>query len=282
MGRRVADRPAIEQEPTTPLLDLLRRRGVQVSEIRRSDYLHVSDLLHKCVRRIAICKKNGITAHAPPISLSQLLTFEQGDGIHDGVKNWLKEASPDSLYGIWSCPCGTTKHEQWFTFDEIDHEETCEACGKHIDQYHEIELRDEELRVVGHPDVVLRRSGSILLISELKSIKHEDWVELVRPQPLHIMQVIAYWHLAKRKGLPVSEYVSIAYFTKKQVQKEYPGKEFVLRAEEYVPRVLAYIETAESYAAFLAGGDYPARTYCKSFTDSNAKICNVRSICFDS
>ncbi len=266
------------------LSDVINAASWEMQHTRPGHYLHVSDLLGKCVRKRSLNNRLGLVSPARRLSLSDLLTFAQGDAIHDLLKDRARRGRPDYVWGNWSCKCKTLYHETPCTFSEIDQEEVCPNCHTKVDQYHEVSMRDEDLWIVGNPDLLLYiPSLDAIHITELKSIAPDQFKELTRPKPDHVLQVVFYWYLMNKLGYNLTDKVSIFYATKGWMfggQKPY--KEFVLHPQLELHRLEDMLEDARAHKAAHLDKDapLPARTLCASRGAKAAKDCNVCEACF--
>jgi len=134
-------------------IDLLKRSPIAMNSFRGGEYLHVSDILGKCVRKIALAEKYSIPMPNERLHESMALTFAQGTAIHDHIKKRFIEGHPNSVYGTWSCRCGNIRTEN-STYAKAQ-KKTCKLCAGHPTKYHELELRDPDLMLIGSPDVTL-------------------------------------------------------------------------------------------------------------------------------
>lgn len=285
-GRRAvgSEEGQVVSAPNTdyPLGEVLDRASYDMRPHRPGDHLHVSDLLHKCIRKKALETRFNTIPAQQRLTMSDMLTFAMGDAVHDTLKARARIGAPEKVWGKWSCKCQFLKHEEPCIYSEIDQEETCPHCKSLVDQYHEVSMFDEEYGVVGNPDLVLYFARKDALhVTELKSMAHKSWEELVRPVPEHVLQVVFYWHLMHRKGYRLTDRVSILYATKQwQFGNKSVFKEFLIDPVAMLDRLDPYIEDAKAYKAALAGGDLPLRTFCSHEGAKGAKTCGVLQLCF--
>lgn len=269
--------------------DAIRSMRNQRRPFRGGDYLHVSDLIGKCIRAKSLVAEYELEQLHQSLTLSDIMTFAQGDAIHDAAKALARDGSPHLVWGKWSCKCEYLFHEEPCLYSEIDQEEECPHCHGKVDRYHEVSVFDEEYGVVGNPDLVfyIPRSQAFH-VNEIKSISHDQWKDLARPKPEHVMQVVWYWHLMHRQGKRMTDRCSIVYFTKGWLfgnQVNY--KEFVIEPEPWIRRLADQIEDAKAYKAHrlaLAAGEetlppLPVRT-CTSKESKEAKGCVACDLCF--
>lgn len=263
--------------------DAIRSMRVAPQAMRSGEYLHVSDLISKCVRARSLLELHQITLPVKNLSLSDRMTFAMGDAIHDVAKALARDGSPDLAWGKWSCKCGYLHHDDPCVFSEVE-EEVCPHCNTRVDVYQEVSIFDEEYGIVGNPDLVfwLPRKGAFH-INEIKSISDTQWKELRRPKPEHILQVVFYWLLCHRKGMPLTDRVSIIYFTKGWMfgtQDNY--KEFLVDPQAELHRLEDMVADAKAYKAARVSGDLallPTRT-CATAEAKDAKACTACDLCF--
>lgn len=269
------------QDGYDPLSEVLRRAAYKADPPRKGKHLHVSDLLGKCLRQIALVDRFNI--HLPPrsLSLTDLVTFRQGDAIHDVIKERATVAAPEMVWGNWSCRCGRHKTKNPCLFTDVDPDHKCDACGTSMSQYHEVSLIDNDYMIVGHPDLLLYASNlEAFIVTELKSISHDQWKELIRPKPDHVLQITFYWHLMKRKGYRLTNKGSILYVTKGWQFSGEPYKEFKVDFVREERRLQDFTDDATTLKAYREGGDVlPTRT-CASPDAPTARSCPACSICF--
>lgn len=299
---RVARRMARKQvnanpvSPSVPRVESVSRDSMILSGVihaaswemqatRPGDYLHVSDLLGKCIRKRSLNRRLGLTDQPRRLTLSDMLTFAQGDAIHDLLKDRARRGRPDYVWGNWSCKCKALYHEEPCTFSEIDQDEECPHCHTKVDQYHEVSMRDEELWIVGNPDLLLYLPDlDALHITELKSIAPDQFKELNRPKPEHVLQVVFYWYLMNKLGYHLTDKVSIFYATKGWMfGGTKPYREFVIHPQLELHRLEDMIEDARAHKAAILDerSPLPLRTMCASKGAKEAKGCAVCDVCFE-
>lgn len=244
---------------------------------RYEKYLHVSDLLGNCMRKIAISYKTSTKIVGDPIWDNLLQTFAIGNGIHDAVRDKMQRVNPDEMYGVWVCKCKEDPHSFEGTATKALDVGTCGSCGHNLDTYNEIRLLNDDIDVVGSVDLTLL-IDSIFYLSEIKSIKKDDWDTLQRPLPMHILQIVLYWWLARKLKKPLYKQVSIFYVTKGHVFGS-PYKEFVIDPIEHLHRLDEYIEDARSLKEARSGGQLPPKI-CPTEESPQAKRCEMCTLCF--
>ena len=263
-----------DDEITIPLL---KKAPLVPDKFRGGKYLHVSDILHKCLRRIALSEREQMPMPTGVLMDGQAITFSQGTALHDHVKGRLTGGHPDKVYGTWTCACRNLHLGPCLRSDVPD--TPCPNCNTKATNYNELELVDEELLVTGSPDVTLVLRKGVFTAMEIKSINGRDFADLARPIPDHIMQVTFYWLLFKRLGYNVTNKISILYVNKEYSFKS-PYREFVVDAVTAEKRLEPYLTAAREFAAFREGGPLPCRTHCANENSQDAKKCHVAYVCF--
>ena len=251
--------------------------GPESGGFRGGEYLHVSDLIHKCTRKIALSDTHSAPMPDELIFPSQGLTFAQGHAIGDFIVNRSLQKSPSMVYGKFECLCksmviiGTASRVR-----RAKH--ICEKCGTSPDKYAEVTLCNDELMLVGNIDLMLMVDDHLHL-TELKSIAGHRWEELSRPQPDHKVQILLYWWMARELGMPIHDSVSILYASKAFAIKS-PYKEYVLQPSLEMSFIEDHLEEAREWGRYKREGTLPVRTTCGTSSAPQAKKCHVCTQCF--
>ncbi len=266
-----------DREPISEILVKARTLG---RPARQTEYLHVSDLLGKCMRKFAIVESLGMQVKSQGLSLTDSLTYAQGDAIHDVIKARVASGAPRSAWGNWACRCRTTKTAVPCLAKDVTLG-PCPACGGAVEIYQEVSMRNEEFKIVGNPDLLTYiDTHDALHITELKSMGHDNWKELARPDPDHVIQALFYWFLMHHAGYRLTNKVSIVYITKGWMFSGAPYKEFVVEAQGQIARLDIYLEEARRMKLFRGSNMLPARI-CVSDTAPVARKCEVCKVCFN-
>lgn len=266
------------------LLDILNRSPREVRPMRPGNYLHVSDLLGKCVRKIVLSQRHSTPIRPQRLSPSDQIAFAQGDAIHDVIKAMATASTPSRVWGKWRCKCGNLFHDTPCTHAETDKTDICEFCHTPTSTYEEVSLRDDDTMIVGNPDLIFYLAElAAYHITEIKSMAEAAFAELTRPKPEHVLQVLFYWYLMKKLGYRVTDRVSILYVTKNYKFVGSVWKEYMICPEDELHRLDIYI--ADAYATKASRIDttaaLPSRICTSEFT-VEAKKCELCSLCFNS
>ncbi len=264
------------------LTGIMNRAPRQVRPQRPGDYLHVSDLLGKCVRKMVLSRRHSTPIRPQRLTASDEMTFAQGDAIHDKVKAMSTASSPAQVWGKWKCQCGNIFHDEPCTYAETDPTDICEFCHTPTNVYEEVPMRDDDTMIVGTPDLLFYLAAlEAFHITEIKSMADKEWQEIVRPKPEHVLQVLFYWYLMRKLGYRVTDMVSIFYVSKGYKFMGTPYKEFMFRPEDELHRLDIYL--ADAYATKASRLDptaaLPSRICTGEFT-VEAKKCELCTICF--
>jgi hypothetical protein len=253
------------------------------------DWLHVSALIGgDCLRAYLIASKEQVVADIKPMVADRML-WAIGKTVEAHIREAMVELyGAENCLGRWKCSCGKTE------FVGIGGDETeCGNCGSGHHRYDEINLRDEETRLTGSPDFIVRNPRTKKwTVVEIKSIKvvpkngvrngSPEFHTLEAPQRNHSLQALLYRWLLKRLGYDVTDEVLVIYGAKDYVQ-ESPYKPFSVdgEAEENVIAVNNLVALASEYAdAQRKGTLLPRIPHCSSCTTSRAKACPCVTSCF--
>lgn len=264
------------------LLSILNRVPREPRRRRPGNHLHVSDLLSKCLRKFALVERYGVAVRPQRLTPSDVFTFAMGDAIHDSAKMMAAVADPDKVWGKWKCKCGHLYHDQPGTLSEFDMEEVCPQCDTPTNHYVEVPMVSDEHMIVGTPDLLLyMRDINAFHVTELKSIAPDQFKELSRPKPDHILQVLFYWFLMRHLGYRLTDKVSILYITKGYIFKGSVYKEFVINPQEQLHRLDPYLEEARLVKGARTDKTViPLRSFCQTEYSAQAKRCEVCDYCF--
>lgn len=271
--------------PATDLTPLPYRDGEVLSAslsrptnqlYRHGDYVHVSDLIGKCLRRVALSSEFAMPIPAENLWPSTRLTFAQGHAIAEVVTTDAIENNPDRVYSNWTCECKDTTSTGVYSSAK---DNTCPKCKTKTDNHNEMTFFDEGYKIVGNCDLTLHFDGAFY-ITEIKSIKGDFWDTLAGPKPDHVLQALFYWWLARRNGLQLHDKLSILYASKNMMMKS-PYKEFTIQPTQLLHRIDDYLEDALALKVWRETGVMPPRVECTAVNVGSAKRCHVAEPCFD-
>lgn len=250
--------------------------GVPPNMYRNEDkYLHVSDLVHKCMRMFALAEFIGVKLVGETMYDNMGVTFAIGKAIGQYLVDRSIIAVPDKLWGNWVCACGVSKFQG--TYHQAAQLDLCPKCSTKMLRYIEACFTNDEYNISGSVDLIYLISKHLYLI-EVKSIKKETWNDMVRPQPDHLLQLVFYWWLASLRGYSLYEQASVIYTSKAHTRGS-PFKEFAVNPANHIDRLRPYLEDAMSLKQHRAGGALPPRL-CANDQVSTAKSCLLCTTCF--
>jgi hypothetical protein len=259
------------------VLGRLRLRD-DIDPARNGEYLHVSDLIHTCLRMKALTVRTRQRRHDRYVDESSGVTYAIGHAMQDYIIKRMKASNPGELYGLWKCACGQTEVKAIYQ-DAIA--EVCHSCGTVPSNYNELRLVDDEYGITGSIDLSLMVDRAFYF-TEIKSMKHELWLELAAIVPDHKIQIMFYYWLARRNAMPIHNKLSALYVSKNNTLFKSPFKEFGFDPRpEYERRLAPSLEEAAAYKAAVNDPAAPLpKKICSSPTGSQAKKCAMCALCF--
>lgn len=262
------------------VIDLLKAGKPPYDSFREGTHVHVSDIISKCARKIALIRRLGLRHQPRQLLDGHAITFAQGHAIHDFIKKRFVDGHPDKVWAKWECPCGATMTEP-MVYAELSREHACPTCKKIPRKYHEVGLADDDLEVVGSPDLILYLKDYPLYYPiEIKSMTAKQWEELERPVPDHVIQALFYWKLMRERNFPLPDQLSILY-VKKEYTFKLPYKEFIIHPQQQTKRLDSFVEDLEVIAAARnPKNPLPPRVTCGTMESPEAKQCSVCVTCF--
>ena len=281
----VEDTPDVEDEqkilssgkPLTALLTI----PPQQQGFRDGKYIHISDLINKCPRVIAIHYVHKKQLYGMSMSHQLGFTFRQGEAMASYMEDHVKRTLPEHMYGGWSCKCGKEKRENT-TYSKVSELE-CKVCGSGLDNYHELFVADEEYQISGSIDITLL-FGKTYHVNELKSIKKDGddgFVGLTQAKPIHRIQALFYVWLLTRAGKLVHPEFSVFYMNKAYGWRmEDQVKEYVINYKDYAHTLESYLDDAKDIKIAREGGPLPPRI-CNDTYERKAKDCELCTLCFN-
>lgn len=263
---------AVSREVVIPHL----HTNPQPQQFREGRFMHASDLIYRCTRAMALSDTLEIPFTPEIVFDGRGLTFAQGRAIQDYVTGRLKTNAPGKLYGDWRCLCMEERHIG--TYEEAKAKGNCSRCKSPLKNYHELVFHNRKYMIVGSVDLTLIENAALYVI-ECKSINKNDWQELKRPIPDHVIQTILYWYLMREDGYSLNEHASILY-----VMKEFrigsPYKEFPINVPSQLHRIQDYLNDARALKHARARHGIPPRITCASTGSPAAKKCAFMIQCF--
>lgn len=248
-----------------------------------SAYLHVSDLVYKCTRMIALSRHLSLPIRGEAVMDSRGLTFQIGRAVQDFVTKRLMLNAPELLWGWWSCHCGQMMDVAGKTYAQIREEEAlCPSCGGPHINYEETVWVDPARNITGSVDLVLHLPTGHFYPIEVKSIVGTRWADIERPLPEHLIQSMFYWNLMHAAGLPMLDQYSVLYVKKEMVFAS-PYKELFVTPSDHQTRLADFLEEAAELKQFLETeeeDDLPPRTVCSNPLSPGAKKCPFALQCF--
>lgn len=248
------------------------------NRFRGGTHLHVSDLLYKCIRKIALAEHLGEEIHAERLWPGRDITFRLGHATQDYLTDLLKLNSPNQFYGGWKCACGAIDFtgRTWGTVRDM----TCGTCGRPPVTYKEVVIKDDEYGITGSIDVLLLIEA-FFYVAECKSIAKQSWENLRRPKPEHLLQALMYWWLLRKAGWALWDKVSVLYINKEFMWAGSPFKEYTFTPSLVIDRIDDLLVEASHLTCYRERKVLPPRVMCDSQASPDAKECQFRQVCFE-
>lgn len=260
----------------TPAVALLKAAGPSVRQSRATVPLHVSDLIGKCVRQLALTAKLRMPRPYGKLWDGTGITYAIGEALHRFVVGRMIAAHPEKVWARWTCACG--RKEFVGLREQVNEKIICTHCNTAMVHHSEISYTNAAGTLRGSPDLLLfLDEEQALLPVEIKSMAAGQWNDLVRYVPDHAVQIALYWHLLVELGVRVVDKCSILYVNKEFSFKN-PYKEFVIDPRQI--DVSYYMSDLELCIEAMNGGPLPPRVLCASSQSAMAKECSVCATCF--
>lgn len=276
--RRRRRRTGVDEPPpiSRPIGRFVRNAPVQ-KPFRAEAYTHISDLVHTCMRKVALASELKAPIPTEPNWSSMQLTHAMGSACAEWVTEQVL-AQTDNVYGSWACRCGDTVIGPVTRREALEHEE-CENCGYRVDRYREFQLRDDDYMLVGNCDLAFLESGWLIL-TELKSISKNQFDNLEDAKSDHKIQLYLYCFLAQRAGYKVHHQPSVFYTCRDWMWGD-PFKEFNLDLSIMERRLRPYLEEARQIKEWKHDhGPVPERIHCNTIDSTRARECALCAECF--
>lgn len=244
-----------------------------------SDSVHVSHLVSGdwCPRSHLIHQRH-MQSQSGMVQSQMRIVWALGRAAENHVRDqFIKMHGRHRVIGNWTCKCEATVKGGLGDYTSI-----CQTCGSQLDRYGELTLFDEEANIGGHSDLVFLNKKGGVEVTEIKSIKKDDFAKLLSPLPGHVLQCASYRRIL-RKTLPGNPPVHgrILYVAKDYISpKVSPYLEFELPLED--PPVLEVLrEEAIKVKEHQAANTLPDRLpICETPHSTRAKNCGACALCF--
>lgn len=251
-------------------------------------YVHVSDLLKNgssdkfCAREFVLRFFERRTAPTGTVPAKMRLLWDTGNliGDHIVIKRFMETSVEYGhlIWGDWECQrCG-----QLHTF--CHKPARCSECrtGEDSFQYREVDLRIQDVRLVGHPDLLFRLDNDVIIIYEIKTIDRQDIVFSKMTEPLgdHHVQASLYYYILRKLGYKVHKLVRFIYIDR-SVSSMYTESPFKELEVPVLPskRIQPLIERCRLVKRHIEKQLLPERI-CSCATETRTAKCSVVTSCF--
>ena len=162
-------RVTVSEDYTAPLQGYIKpavRSNDRTPETARlgGGYVHLSSLLDPCARAHVLATRMGGDVNRRPPSSGNVLLWALGRAAENHVvTSYLDATGREKAFGGWVCNCGSSVYSGLFNPDTAP----CQTCGARPTNYQQLTLVDDDLEVIGNPDLMTLEPNG-LLITEIK------------------------------------------------------------------------------------------------------------------
>jgi len=257
------------------LKSLVERQDSMTERSRVSDgYVHVSSLLNFCPRKWRLVQMSNAELSNFPKSADRVMWMIGRAAEHHVRTSIMKSLDWGGIYGRWSCVCGKHSYEGFCKSTA-----TCNSCSDLTRTYGELSVFDEELKVVGNPDMLLSVEKNLRVV-EIKSMNKREFDSMSAPKPNHVFQAACY-HRILSSRFEMSPLVTIFYVCKDYSFAGSPYQEFSVPADDVRPLVDLAFEQVRLLREAEENNTLPDRLEaCASPHTATAKKCEMCVQCF--
>lgn len=277
-----AARPLPEDSPlperfVTSIVDQMDRIPENI-RVATSGYTHVSALTSFCGRRSLLMQQQDRQS-LRSVTGGERVMWRIGRAVESHIREqYLAARNNQNVLGRWTCLCGKALHVGLHNSSS-----RCNDCNSPLNVYGEFTLRDEEAKIVGNPDLLILHESSVV-VSEIKSMKKDQWELLTAPLPDHVFQAGMYHDLLKRQAARYRVHsTGVFIYCTKDYKHGSPYKEF--HVDFTKPSLVAIREMIRNSVLDALHAqqtqDLVPRTVCASPNCAMAKACPVATVCFN-
>ena len=299
-------------DPRVRLIDIVMNRdshdesGERIRKVFDGGYVHATHIETICPRRLALLRRTATEyIHTEgSVSSSDRVVWEMGRAVEKHIRKQLLDAIGQSKsFGVWKCVCGHASVTQGYdlkrTRANVGNDGCCTQCKHEPDTFHELPIWMDTEGLVLSPDYSYMHKSKQAKIVEIKSMKHEKFMDLREPLLPNVKQVLRYIRALQVKGVDVHPVGTIIYASKGVVRsakhervKSEQYKEFNVSFDQY-PSMLAGIEAdfqrgrvikQVDQEGIYTGDDadvnqLPPRV-CKTADGVESSKCDMCALCF--
>lgn len=268
------------------------RKDLAKSEDRDSDeWLHVSSLIDEakhCRTYWWFSTHHGEENQTGAPTAAMNIVWKMGRAAEAHIRDRLVEAHINEglgvflPVGIWKCDCGFKEKRS-----EGMPKGVCKKCGTPLRNYDEFTIFDEEYKIVGNPDLLVKHKGQLHIV-EFKSVrlKGEDksftyYKENETAEPKHKLQAAFYYYLLKNNGHNVNPNITVFYVAKDYSFKS-PYYYYNYNAEELGVResVGKHLQIAKWVKDSRFKEEAPPPKKCQTIEEAKKIKCPFAERCF--
>jgi predicted RecB family nuclease len=251
---------------------------------RKLPYVHVSDLL-KNSPSDQFCEREVVLRHFDPLKRAKgsvpakmKLLWDTGNLLANNVviDFLLNTDYGKYVWGDWICT-----HCEAKTLSSY-RPKKCSSCKGSKFIYSEVDLRAESVRLVGHPDLLIKLPSDRIIIYEIKTFNRSDtpFDSLAEPLGDHRLQASYYYWMLRESGQNPIDKIRFIYIDRSldNMYKSKPFKEFVVDLVSK-DRIQRGIELARKVKKAIEQKKLPDRI-CKEPLSGRALKCAHAAGCF--
>lgn len=257
-------------------------RQQDANVFRKSGHTHLSDLMGKCHRMLAIIKRYDLYPAPKRLFDQEIVVFAQGNMLHDEARRRFASQIPNHFYGFWRCACGAKCEEGTLTSVKGI---VCDTCNTDLDTYVELRVIMEDVNVGHSIDGLLLYPNGALAVVEIKSCTKELFeahIERGTPAMEHVGQAASYWRALRSAGYDVISTVFVVYVCKEYVS---PSQSVILEAKVNEATVRTAVDPYFSDIHLINEIDFkaplpPRQNNCVDCGKGGSTYCPAAALCF--
>lgn len=262
-------------------IKMIWEQDVSLSDTRfNEDYIHVSSIANLCPRAHYFAHKlENKTIAKEVFSTATKITFAIGRALEIYFREqFIKSHGIENIFGMW-------KGELRFGTQEDT-----------LEDYKEIEVFDDDAKLIGHIDWVYRDLNGRLTVLEIKSISKGRFETELKKGPIvdHVIQVLSYVKIlsqdprVKKLKLKVNHAAHVYYMCKeyrfrskdedRTINPMY--KCFTIQFKDYKKLLSTKWSVPRQAINAVKEDKIPPRTVCETYLKNPAKSCPYVCRCF--
>lgn len=284
--------------------DSVDESGERIRKVFDGGLVHATHIENICPRRVALLRRSKteyVHTEGYGVSASDRVVWGMGRATEEHIRTQLlKGIGKEKSFGVWKCPCGHASVEQNYhlkrVVTNVTPEGECVKCGHTPDIFHELPVILRGSGMILSPDYSYMQDGVIKVV-EIKSMKHEKFIDLREPMVNNVKQVLRYIAALSVLKFPVHAVGKIIYVSKGVVKSakgvvaeqykeyevsftDYPAMRQAIIADFSKGKVIRQVNAEGYYLGDDADINQLPPRECPSRDCVNATKCDVGALCF--